>query len=679
MRLLSKLLIYLFVLGATPLAVHSDEQSQLSDFARAYTHYKEGNYTGAKEIFQKTLNGKFSLADYSLYYLATMAFEEKRWEECRALAARLKQAYSQSLWVDTIELQLARADLAEAKFTQAAATLRGLREKKSANRTVQAEALFFLARTAQDNPKYAHSLYQELREQFPTSSWTPSARREQENLRAKHPEIFPFHTVTSLIGEADQLIRERAFEEAEIIYKKLLNNSEDTDLQLRLLSKLSTLHLTLRRRSEAIPLLERIARDYPETTEAPRALYQIGQILWNRHDNTQALALFQQVLDRYPTSTINDRALYATGDIYEWLGNRELAITHYNKIRLHFSEGQVRDDATWRLAWLYYRGGEFPEAYRTFKILLSEARSSALRTAAHYWQGRAADRAGDRELAKKIYGEVYSANAESYYQALAAAALSRLGSPPNEAPIRRPASLGNYAPPSSPRAAFHLARARALSSLALHSLAVEEIKAIEDLGGSDKEVKLFLSGEYFKNQAYRRSLAVATQLPISEYERDYYRFPLAHWESIQSKARERGIDPYLILALIRQESLFDARARSPARALGLMQLLPSTAARVARRIGMAAPSNEMLFDPEVNLALGTKYLQDLLQRYSDNWFKAIAAYNAGEGAVDRWEREIVTDDIEEFVERIPYQETRTYVKLVMRNHRIYSRLYEKKQ
>ena len=107
-----------------------------------------------------------------------------------------------------------------------------------------------------------------------------------------------------------------------------------------------------------------------------------------------------------------------------------------------------------------------------------------------------------------------------------------------------------------------------------------------------------------------------------------------------------------------------------------MQLLPSTAARAARRIGLTPPSNEKLFEPEANLTLGTQYLKDLLRRYSNNWFKAIAAYNAGEAAVDRWEKEIATDDIEEFVERIPYVETRGYVKLVMRNHRIYKKLYE---
>ncbi|HEX6176166.1 MAG TPA: lytic transglycosylase domain-containing protein, partial [Candidatus Binatia bacterium] len=155
----------------------------------------------------------------------------------------------------------------------------------------------------------------------------------------------------------------------------------------------------------------------------------------------------------------------------------------------------------------------------------------------------------------------------------------------------------------------------------------------------------------------------------------FHRYPLAYWEIIQNKAREAELDPYLVVALIRQESLFDTRARSSAAALGLMQLLSTTATRVAKQLGLTPPSTETLFDPELNVTLGTRYLQNLLQRYSNNWFKAIAAYNAGEAAVDRWERDIATEDIEEFVERIPYLETRQYVKLVLRNHRIYKTLY----
>lgn len=223
---------------------------------------------------------------------------------------------------------------------------------------------------------------------------------------------------------------------------------------------------------------------------------------------------------------------------------------------------------------------------------------------------------------------------------------------------------------------FHLTRARELATLELHSLAVVEIDEVNRLAKPQEDLRALMMRAYFRSQAYRRSLDLANQLPYAQSERDLYRYPLAFWNLVQKKAQERGLDPYLVLAIIRQESLFEARARSPAAALGLMQLIPPTAARVATQLGLPAPTPEGLVEPDLNVTLGTQYLKNLLARYSDNWFKAVAAYNAGEAAVDRWEREIATDDIEEFVERIPYVETRGYVKLVLRNHRIYKRLYE---
>jgi soluble lytic murein transglycosylase len=619
------------------------------------------------------------LADYSLFWLATIAFDEKAWDTSRRMAAQLRRQYPESVWAHAAELQQAKADLAEKKLSQAASALRALRARPGLSSEISEEALFLQAQATEDAGQ-AFRLHQQLREQYPGSRWVPAARQEQKSLLGRLPEDFRLETMNSRITEADQLVRERAYSEAESIFKKLLSDAGEPDVRLRLLTKLSGLYLAVRRRQEAFPLLEQIVRDYPDTPDAPKALYQMGQILWNRHDNPQALEVFRQLIARYPASPVVDRALYGAGDIFEWLGNKDDAIASYTRVRLDFPRSEIRDDATWRLAWLHYRSGDLADAYRVFKLLAADARENVLRNAARYWQGRAAEKAGDYELAKETYRTVYEAGVENYYQALAAGALARLGTPvqePDDPPAAPAPEVELWS--SNPRIAFHLERARALSRLSLHRFAVIELNTIEQLAGSDNATRRQLSREYFKNHAYRRSLALANQLPASDREREIYRFPLAHWDSIRRLARERDLDPYLVLALIRQESLFDTRARSPARALGLMQLLPSTAARVASRNGMPAPSNEKLFDPETNLNIGTQYLKELLQRYSNNWFKAIAAYNAGENAVDRWEKEIATDDAEEFIERIPYLETRGYVKLVLRNHRIYKRLYQQTQ
>src|SRR5581483_1824621 len=260
----------------------------------------------------------------------------------------------------------------------------------------------------------------------------------------------------------------------------------------------------------------------------------------------------------------------------------------------------------------------------------------------------------DADGARQIYRQIAGSAAESYYQMLSLRALARLGEPPAETKSNNAAPAPESDPPLSPDANFHLARARLLAALALRPLAVAELDEIQRQSGG--ALRGFLMREYFQAGAYSRSLQLANQLPSTRAERDLYRYPLAFWDLIRQKARDRDLDPYLVL--------------------GLRQLIPPTANRIARQLGFPAPSQDSLFEPEVNVTLGTQYLKDLLQRYADNWYKAIAAYNAGEAAVDRWEKEIATDDIEEFVERIPYVETRGYVKLVLRNHQIYKRLYD---
>jgi peptidoglycan lytic transglycosylase len=665
------------------LAVHANvSEAQESDpraaFAQAHSLYAAGQFAQAKELLLRTTDPKYPLADYSLYYLATISLDVKNLDLARNYLSQLKRRYPQSIWFHSAELQRAKIDLAEKKYTQAIAALRALRSARGGRQEIFQESLQLEAQAqeASGDANQAYSLYQQLRVSYPHSRWTAPARKEQARLREKFPDLFGFPTAQSLAEEADLLAREQAYGEAAAIYKKLLSDATEPEFRLRLLVKLAGLYLDQRRRDEAIPLLEQIARDYPKTAEAPKATYQIGQILWNRHDNAQAIEYFKRVIERYPTSPYVDRAQYACADIYEYFGNKERAVQLYADLPKRFPRSQVRDDATWRLAWLHYRSGDFSAAFASFDDLAGRSGDNPMRTAALYWQARAAEKSGDSEIARKLHRQLVNGDVESYYQTLSARALERLGIPLEDSKISVSSAGVEPDPPMSSEFSFHLVRARELAAMSLHRLAAAELDEANLYSRKQASLRLLLMREYFRAQAYARSLTVANQIPASNGERNLYRFPLAYWDTIQQKAQERNLDPFLILALIRQESLFDAQARSPAFALGLMQLLPSTAARVAKQVGLDPPSNEKLFEPEVNLTLGTQYLKDLLRRYSDNWFKAIAAYNAGEAAVDRWEKEIVTDDIEEFVERIPYVETRGYVKLVMRNHRIYKKLYE---
>lgn len=677
MRIGTLLIGLLAIMAVLTLPLSAQEYDQRENFARAYAFYAQGDLARAKEFFSNARDAKFRLADYSLYYLGLIAFNEGNRDESRQLLTQLRRRYPQSIWFYPAALQGVKIDLAEKQYTEAADALQALRDANGVKNDIIQEATYLLAQTyeAQENYALAFSLYRALRDQFPNSRWTPAARKDQGRLRNKFPDLFALTTLQAMADEADRLTRERQFGEAEILYKKLINNVTEPEPRLGYLAKLAALYLANGKRDEAIPLLSLIAREFPDTSEAPKALYQIGQILWNRHENGKALEYLKLVLEKYPTSPYSDRAQYASGDIYEYFGKRDEAIDAYNRVITQFPNSQVRGDAMWRLAWLYYRAAEWQAASAGFAALAGQPKDSGFRIPALYWQGRSAESMGDYNAAKDIYLQVIKNGEETYYQGLAMRCLQRFGISVEETKAFVTPAPPEPDPRLDPQLSFHLNRARELAAISLNRMAVVELDEVARANMPGR-LKPILMREYFRNQAYSRSLALANQLPGSSSERNVYRFPLAFWQMVQQYAAQRGIDPYLVLALIRQESLFDTRARSSAAALGLMQLLPSTAKRVAKEIGMDVPSPENLYEPEVNLALGTQYLKDLLERYSNNWFKAIAAYNAGETAVDRWQKEIVTDDIEEFVERIPYVETRGYVKLVMRNHRIYKKLYD---
>jgi soluble lytic murein transglycosylase len=144
---------------------------------------------------------------------------------------------------------------------------------------------------------------------------------------------------------------------------------------------------------------------------------------------------------------------------------------------------------------------------------------------------------------------------------------------------------------------------------------------------------------------------------------------------LETIRRQDARDPYLVAALIREESVYDPRAVSPVGAMGLMQIMPDTGRRIARTVGLADFTIDQLFVPEVNLRLGVRYLEDLLDRFAGNTAYAVAAYNAGPEAVVRWIENNPPRSIEEFIEEIPFAETRWYVKRVLRSLWEYQTLY----
>lgn len=167
-------------------------------------------------------------------------------------------------------------------------------------------------------------------------------------------------------------------------------------------------------------------------------------------------------------------------------------------------------------------------------------------------------------------------------------------------------------------------------------------------------------------------------MPLDAAPRQFWQlaFPLAYRQPLETYSRNQGLDPFLVAALIRQESEFDPKAVSSARAYGLTQVLPSTGRQLGRRLGLSTITPSMLTNPEINLKLGTAYLRTLLDQHGGRWERTLAAYNAGKTRVDQWETWGQFREPAEFIETIPFTETRDYVQIVLRNADIYRHIYD---
>jgi soluble lytic murein transglycosylase len=213
---------------------------------------------------------------------------------------------------------------------------------------------------------------------------------------------------------------------------------------------------------------------------------------------------------------------------------------------------------------------------------------------------------------------------------------------------------------------------------------MEELNAAAGVAGASPRVNLQLARIFRSREenlnafnALKRSYPDYSQMKPEELTRDEWDvfYPLAYWDIIQQEARARRLDPHQVAGLIRQESVFDPRARSSARAYGLMQLLVPTGAIVARKYGIQRDVTEQsLYEPRLNIQLGTGYMRDQFDKYGRIEYVA-AAYNAGPGRVVQW-RASLPPEMDEWAEAIPFKETRLYVQGVVRNTLQYERLYD---
>jgi soluble lytic murein transglycosylase len=283
------------------------------------------------------------------------------------------------------------------------------------------------------------------------------------------------------------------------------------------------------------------------------------------------------------------------------------------------------------------------------------------------------------------YRTVIRAYQHYFYAQMAKERLAALG---NAQPVAQPQLDRLQAPPvpileeSFPVDSPQLAKARLLANAGLNDYIAQEIAADPDSSSWSAlaEAQIYASyGETYRAmRALKRGLPYAATAPIKSIPLVYWRilFPEPWWATIKAESAKNNLDPYLVVSLIRQESEFNPSVISYANAYGLMQLLPSTGKAMAREEGISHFQTFQLLDPEMNIRLGTRFLRQMLDKVGGVQEYALAAYNAGDERVVDWQAAGPYSGIDEFVESIPFTQTREYVEAILRNEEMYKAIDE---
>jgi soluble lytic murein transglycosylase len=630
-------------------------------FAEAVAHVEAGKDDEARPLFLGLLERYPDLEDYHLAYLAAIEERAGHLTAAAAFDDRLVASHPDSVWIPSA---LARRGAVAAALGDPRAGEFAARALASPDADTATRAAALVVQgdlSAADDPRGAYALYQEARRCVTKTA--ARARERSMALEHAHPELLEDSRL--LLSEGTLLLAEGRLDLAATRLGQAATVAVTSAARAAALRALARVRVHQERIDEAIATYGDAA-----AAEAPPggdARFELATLLWNRDRDAEADRLFRNLLRDTPLHPKRDTARYALGRIAEQAGNQAEANAHYRRLIATGTDAGLIRESRWRIAWARYRNAQLGAALEAFARL---AREGVEQTAALYWLGRAHERRDGAAASAALYRDVLAHAPESYYADLSE---QRLGQ--SLPPLPPPVPLAGLPPPGLLLHAYHWTRSRELHAASLDRAAARELDAVARAFAPGSDEQLFLLEAYREVDAHGRALRLAEMLKHSGRLPDSssaaYLYPRAYWHVVSPEAAAARLDPYLVLAVIRQESRFDPHAESPAAAHGLMQLLVRTASRVAESPVSAAS----LTDPATNVHLGARYLRQLLDRYAGDLVKALAAYNAGEDAVIKWEARAPGVAADEFVETISFRETRRYVKAVLANYRHYRRLY----
>lgn len=668
----------------TALANYADRNSgRLSAYARlalGYKDYLNQDYaSAAKELGQ--VGDEPLLAPFAVYYRGkSLALAENHREAAEALRDYSKR-FPASRLSSAADRVRAESLIRSEQWKDAEALL-----QPKASDIHEAARWYLLGRVLELTNRRMESIpvYRRAYYFFPTSAEASLAEKQLDAIRLSIGDRYPAAAADWRFVRGKELAAAGRYSEAIDELRWSFPGLSGSDLEEAKLLYGVANYRALRTSAAHDWLLQ---TSFTNAEREAERLYYLGEC-----ERRQGLiAKFRERADelkqRFPKSKWYDESLLSLGNFYLLKNDAAESRRFYARLAEDLPDGPHADLAHWKVCWRAYLDRD-PRVHQLFEEHVKRYPGSGQVSAALYWLGRLDEKANSIASARALYAEIDARFPNHYYGDLARERLAQIG---RGAPLASVTALTSHLPSprqlalqASPQTNAVLEQSRLLFDLGLDADAEGELTRAD----YRKPDSLWVGLELFRLKSetleHGRGLRYMKRygfgylnIPLDAAPRAFWEglYPIPWENDLRNRAEPHGLDPFLVAGLIRQESEYDHRAVSRAGAIGLMQIMPATGRDIFQRLGIPNFSTDKLRVPDVSLRLGTYHLKEVVSQFNGSLELALAAYNAGALRAKEW---ITWGDFEEpaeFVETIPFTETRGYVQSVLRNREMYRRLY----
>jgi soluble lytic murein transglycosylase len=659
-----------------------EDAGALAWLVLGYAHILDKDYAKAVDPLNRAKPKAGDLGDYISFYLGTAYFQSGKTAEAVTALTDFEKQYPDSLLLRDAHVLYGAALLAENRSQDAITVLEKDRQPPRADLELALGRAYAAAGQSVKAAEILCNLYITM----PLSPEAGQADVELKKL-ASTPQV-PALGLNGRRTRADLLAKGKRFSDAAYEYRDLLSVASPSDRPDIQLALAVALHKSGQDK-ESKKFLETLDSSTSEINT--QRLYNLGEIARGSGDEEGFLRYLAELRQTAPTSLWLQQALLSAGNFYLLKPDYDKAIDAYRELQQRFPNAGRASYAHWKVAWLSLRQGRTAEAKTGFEQQIGLYPTSAEVPAALYWRARLAEEDKDIGMAHAYYQKLSERFRNFYYGELARRRLREIKAdddPTHYALLDRVPAIDagtNITTADPPTDNLRYQKAQVLQNGGLLDFAVLELQAAASEEEKDQgdwvaveTAKLYEDAGRYDGaiHVFKRAVPNYFAVDLPTLPRPYWEalFPKPYWPDLKKFSSQNALDPYLVASLIRQESEFNPGAVSRASALGLMQLLPKVGSAVAKQEKLRHFSSDQLFTPQINLQLGTRYFREMVDKFGSFEY-ALAAYNAGTNRVDDWLGQGKYRDPQEFVESIPFTETREYVQAILRNANVYRQLY----